>query len=223
MTDCEAASGSWQLYGELGAPRSAAAEEGQGNGGSRRGWSCVGRGTPVDGSSALGVAWRGAARHGAARRGTAWRSAAWRGASHRARHGATRRDVTRRYATRRVVGRLACLLTRALACGYVRSRLLLLHLSPSLLFSSSFPPLLSASQHSHRASRRVAPPSSVFFSLRAVLLPSHREAASKQEPIWISADLFPSPLLPSLLFSPHSALLPPRFFPLFNRCLFDCL
>jgi len=160
-------------------------------------------------AAAAASAWRGTARRGETRRGEA-------------------RDGTRRRGTRRgaawnvrrgvggSVGRLACLLTRALACGYVRSSPI-----PVLCFSL----LLSfclCDEPRPLAPSRLSSSRRAFVSLRAVLLPSHREAASKQEPIWISVDLFLlSPSLPlSLSLSLYLLLLslPPLFF---NQFPFD--
>jgi len=167
-------------------------------GGPRRGWSCVGRGILEHGWLAAS-AWRGAARRGAA----------WRGATRQGepRRGETRFGSAQRGAARRSgggsVGRLACLLTRALACGYVRS-------SPIPVLLSHARSLARLRPRPRRAPRRAS------VSLRAVLLPSHREAASKQEPIWISVDLF----LHSLSLSPLLSIsLSVASFFFFNRCL----
>lgn len=119
--------------------------------------------------------------------------------------------MARRRSERRGGGseRPVCLLTRALACGYVRSsrypsfsaRHALSRFSLSLSFSWPF-------------SLCVASPSALSLSLRDVLLPSHREVASKQEPIWISVDLslFSSVFLFFFLFQSMTIILFPMCF-----------
>lgn len=133
---------------------------------------------------------RGVARHGTARRSEAKRSGA--------RQGSARQRGTARRSGGGSVGRLACLLTRALACGYVRSSPIPVLLPPSLAR-----PFARLRPRPRRAPRRAS------VSLRAVLLPSHREAASKQEPIWISVDLFLRSPAPSVSFYFSSYRTPP--------------
>lgn len=139
-----------------------------GRDGSRRGWSCVGgyRSTADD----------SLARRGAARRGVARYNAAWRGTAR-----CTRRGIDGS------VGRLACLLTRAPTCGYVRTSPIPVLLS----FTARFVAIRGPSR-THHAFVSLSLSLSLFLSV--VLLPSHREAASRQEPIWISVDLFLIPL-----------------------------
>ncbi|TGZ46405.1 Uncharacterized protein DBV15_03647 [Temnothorax longispinosus] len=128
-----ALSGSWRLYAANLARRGRASAAGGDGGvtrGPRRGWSCVGRGDTGarmarrSGVARHGTAWRGAARRRAARHGKAKRGETGRGEARRsearARFGSAQRGAARRSGGGSV-GRLACLLTRALACGYVRS------------------------------------------------------------------------------------------------------
>lgn len=220
VTDCEAASGSWRLYAANLAWRAEAARRLRGGGrggrdggvtrGPRRGWSCVGRGILEHGwlvarrGAARGAAWHGAAWHGTARHGKARRGEARRSET---RFGSAQRGVARRgvAAEDRSEGSLACSRAPlpAATCGR------LLFLSSSLTHARLARSLAAAS--SSRAT------SCLCLSLRAVLLPSHREAASKQEPIWISVDLFLHSI--SLSF-PLSLSLPVSFYLSFCRFLF---
>jgi len=109
------------------------------------GWLTARRGSGGGGGGGGGG---GAARRGVARYGVAWRGTtqpqqgeAKRGEARRgeARRGEARFDSAQRGAARPKgsVGKLACLLTRALACGYVRSSPILILLSLSLFLSHS--------------------------------------------------------------------------------------
>lgn len=208
MTDCEAASGSWQLYGESLARRDPPRQRGeQGNGGSRRGWSCVGRGTPADGSSALGVAWRataqrGTAQHGAARRGAARRGVAQHGAAHRiaraARHGATRLDATLRDAAEG--RRKARLPAHARPCLRLRA-----------VASPPPPPppssLCSQASSSRFASRRLRPSLSLSGPFYCLATVKRRRSRNRFGYQWI---FFP-PFFPYRSSFPFSILLPLAF------------
>jgi len=132
-------------------------------------------------------AWRGTARRGAARRGTTRQSEARPGEARQgetkrgeARRGEVRLDIAWRGAARRRIGRKARLPAHARPC--LRLRAVVSYSCPPLSLAHSFARL--------RPCPRRAPRRRASVSLRAVLLPSHREAASKQEPIWISGDLF---------------------------------
>ena len=235
VTDCEEASGSWRLYAANLARRGRALAMGKRRSGgvtggaARRGWSCVRRGIleHTDGSPLGVAAVAAAAAAAAARRGAAWRGTAWHGAARHshskarrseARRGEARRGEAKRGSTRHSVARrgrrdrsessLAC--SRAPLPAATCGRLLFSSFSLFLSFSLT---------HARLRPRPRRAPRRTSVSLRAVLLPSHREAASKQEPIWISVDLFLHSICLCLSLSVSFYLSLSVSLPFFNRCL----